>query len=173
MGILSKAQKKEIEERRIMYNFQRRNAVSQCLNAMIDQWPCERPWLPEVPGINQPRASEACALLCTQWYRNREFLTFLRQVQDRLNAIEPGIATGPDQNMAPVLSHPSLAAKSSFCPPSLLDMLWSREPPPVSPLKPPLKFCRTRISQRYSPGNTSELRTLILGLRDELNPYRR
>ncbi|RHZ68728.1 hypothetical protein CDV55_106064 [Aspergillus turcosus] len=172
VGILTKAQNKELEERRTIYDFQRRNAVSQCLNAVIDQWPCERPWLPEVPGINRPRASEACTLLCTQWYQNREFLTFLRQVQDRLNAIEPGTARA-DESMPPVLSHPSLAAKSSFCPPSLLDMLRSREPPPVSPLKPPLKFCRPRIPQRDSTGNTSKLRALILGLRDEPNPYRR
>ncbi|GLA44597.1 hypothetical protein AnigIFM63309_004218 [Aspergillus niger] len=56
---------------------------------LTDQWPCERPQLPDISRLDRKNASEACALLCTQWYQNRTFLRSLREVQARLTARVP------------------------------------------------------------------------------------
>jgi hypothetical protein len=173
ISALSKARKKEIKEEIESYNTEKESCINQCRNAVVDQWPIERPELPDVPQLNRERASDACALLCTQWYQNRIFLSFLRQVQERLNAIVTDPTAGYNWSVPPALPRQTHPAKSSFQPPSLLDLLRSCEPTPAPRLKPPLKFCRPRVPQCYSSDTDSELRAFISRLCNEPDPCRR
>ncbi|RDH27534.1 hypothetical protein BDQ94DRAFT_163521 [Aspergillus welwitschiae] len=167
---LSGARKREIREERERYLVEKKNHVRQCRDVVTDQWPCERPQLPDIPRLDRKNASEACALLCSQWYQNRTFLRFLREVQARLEAL----GTEPDEqnrSVPPAPSQQARPAERSFFPPSLLDLLRTHDiPTEVPPLPVPLTFNRPRVPRCYNNDTTPELDSLISegGLRDSL-----
>ncbi|GKZ98243.1 hypothetical protein AnigIFM59636_002476 [Aspergillus niger] len=170
---LSGARKREIREERERYLGEKENHVRQCRDVVTDQWPCERPQLPDIPRLDRQNASEACALLCTQWYQNRTFLRFLREVQARLEAL----GTEPDEqnrSVPPAPSPQARPAKRSFFPPSLLDLLRTRDiPTEVPPLPVPLTSNRLRVPRCYDNDTTPELDSLISEFCGNPDPYHR
>ncbi|KAB8213131.1 hypothetical protein BDV33DRAFT_210500 [Aspergillus novoparasiticus] len=152
---------------------EKENHVRQCRDVVTDQWPCERPQLPDIPRLDRRNASEACALLCTQCYRNCTFLWFLREVQARLSAL----GTEPeeqDRSVPPAPSQQARPAKRSFFPPSLLDLLRTRDiPTQVPPLPLPLTFNRPRVPRCYHNDTTPELDSLLSEFCSNPDPYHR
>ncbi|KAL2812570.1 hypothetical protein BDW59DRAFT_167774 [Aspergillus cavernicola] len=164
----------DIENHRLQYQLKKENDINECVNTIANQWPEDGPRLPEKVRIDDHlQASKSCARLWTCWYQNREFLKFLRQVQDRLN----GMGTIDPVNWSvppPPAKEPDLPlADTPFRPPDLFDMLRVCNPISAPKSAPPLRFRRLYASQYYSTGENSELRTVILDLCNEPNRHRR
>lgn len=169
---ITKAQKRVSKQRQEEYDLQKEADMGSCLEAIRRQWPCKVPQLPEIERMDKSGASEACSLLCTKWYQNRQFLAFLRLVQENLD-------TTVDNELVNEIGIPSSPPGKSFCPrppfspPGLLNILSSSNPPSLPKQSPPLKFSRYRTPQCYSAELNTELRSLILGFRESLNACRR
>lgn len=168
----SKAQKRASKQRQAEYDLQKEADIESCLEAIKSQWPCEAPQLPKIERMDNSRASRACSLLCTKWYRNRQFLAFLRSVQEDLDTLV-------DQELVTEFGVPSSPPVKSFCPsrsfhpPRLLDILSSSNPPKMPTQIPPLRYSRYRIPQCYDANLNTELRSLILGFRESSNTCQR
>ncbi|PYI01554.1 hypothetical protein BO78DRAFT_423452 [Aspergillus sclerotiicarbonarius CBS 121057] len=173
---LSPSEKKKIRDERDRYEAEKESHIQRCQTAVRQQWPCKRPQLPCIPRLDHEKASKECALLCTQWYLNRMFLRFLREVQQRLDALAPA---GPaDRSPPPAPAAPPRPASVGFRQPSLMDLLVasaSQVPAAaVPPLRPPLTFCRPCVPHCYSTDTTShQLPALISGFCDDSDPHRR
>jgi hypothetical protein len=173
VGTNSKAQKRAAKERQAKYDLQRETDVKTLSESVKSQWPCEIPQLLEIERVNKIGASEACSSLCTQWYRNRQFLTFLRSVQERLNTIKDEAI----KDEAPVadLEFPSTPSRDSpalsrpFVPPGLLDILSVSNPTSLATESPPLVFHRHLIPQKFNEDTNTELRSLISDFRNNSN----
>ncbi|RAL06801.1 uncharacterized protein BO97DRAFT_447317 [Aspergillus homomorphus CBS 101889] len=167
---LSKTGGKEIQEDRERYSLEKEIYLTQCRDHVMEQWPCERPQLQGCSQLDYEGASKACALLCTQWYQNRTFLRFLREVQARLNTsgTEP---LGPVRNVPPAPLHLN-SARTTYCPPSLLGLIQSRDIMTTVPIPqpPPLKFSRHRLPTRHRSATTSKLLALVSEFRNNVDP---
>ncbi|PWY86579.1 hypothetical protein BO94DRAFT_597312 [Aspergillus sclerotioniger CBS 115572] len=177
---LSTKQQKTILAEQERYEATRRSRIHHCQTVISEQWPCERPRVPRIPEEYHTQASEACAALCTGWYRNRIFLRFLRAVQQRLDALAPDPAGPVDCNLPPDPAPvPPRSARVGFRPPSLMDLLIasaSRVPAAAAALPsslPPLTFRRPHAPHCYSTDTSSELRYLVSALCNDSHPYRR
>lgn len=164
----SKAQKRAAKERQVKYDLQKETDVRTLCESVKSQWPCEVPQLPEIDRVNKMAASEACSFLCTQWYQNHRFLTFLRSVQERLNTIkDEGPMTNLEIPSTPLRDVPVLGRP--FLPPGLLDILSTSKPNSLLTESPPLIFHRHLIPQRYNEDTNTELRSLISDFRNSSN----
>jgi hypothetical protein len=172
LGESSKRQKKEARELRAAYDLQKESDITSCLEAIRGQWPCKTPQLPKIQRMDQRGASQGCAFLCTKWYQNRQFFAFLRQVQNRLSAVQD---EGHEFNIDAPPSKPrdSFHTTVRFSPPSLLDILSSSSPITLPAGSPPLKFFRPRTPQCYNVSLNSELRSLVGTFRNDPDSCRR
>lgn len=156
--------KESAERRRKLeedYEKQKTRDIDSCCDMISRQWPCERPTLHESISHHLSRRGilDDCGNLFTFWYRNRQFLTFIRQVQDRLTAIFARDSFVEAMPLPPV--HGSIRTDPPFQPPTCLKMMHSTKP--IIHLSESSEFAcfRRRIPQgRYSDRNL-ELRTLI------------
>lgn len=153
-----------------MYSLQKEKDIRECVDAIAEQWPCRRPQLPDIPLIEKIQASADCERLCTSWDRNRKFLNFIQEVQDRLNT---GEIEGFTENQFPVPPpHGTIPTSPTFRPPDIFGLL--RQSKPITPPKkaPPVRFPRHCAPQWYD--SNAELESLILELYDDRSdPYRR
>lgn len=166
---------RQIQER---YQQEMTRNVDICLGIISQQWPCERPELPEgsVPGLLDRKAViEDCSKLFTRWYRNSRFFTFLQQVQDRLNALPFNDSRNPPVKPLPLPPTNRLVRKEPpFEPPTLLKLICSSEPPSEPTGIAPIECHRKSILQAYyCPERNAEVRTLLKGSLDSQNIYHR
>ncbi|KAJ5136400.1 hypothetical protein N7448_004954 [Penicillium atrosanguineum] len=172
VGTNSKAQKRAAKERKARYDLQKENDLKTSSEAVKRQWPCEMPQLPEIERVNKMGASQACSFLCTQWYQNRQFLTFLRSVQEKLNTMEVERPL-TDLAVPPTPPRDSFVPSRPFLPPSLFDILSSSSPTSLPTESHPLIFHRHCIPQRYNSDINTELRSLISDFRNNVNTCQR
>jgi hypothetical protein len=156
-----------LEDERV-YLLQKETDIQACMDAIAAQWPCCRPQLPDIPLINQSKASKDCKQLCMLWYQNQEFFNFVQKVQDRLKMTTN---KGFKGNNFPVLPPHSISLTAiSFRPPDIFNLLRLSLPTPPPKIYPTIQFLRPRAPQWYD--TNTELESMIRELYDNtLDPY--
>ncbi|CAI7605762.1 unnamed protein product [Penicillium glandicola] len=145
---------------------QKTKDVRLCVEYVQQQWPCEAPQLPSsylIPLVCREAAYQDCENLCGNWFRNRNFLNFLRRVQSEL---PPSKSTG--HNMVPVATPMPLQEieYSSFKPLGLFDLIQNSRPNlPQTPFGPITYYGASSILRP-----TTELWALAKHFQDSSNP---
>ncbi|KAJ6178702.1 hypothetical protein N7519_009163 [Penicillium mononematosum] len=129
----------EINRRaKLKWEDQRKEDVQLCGEHIREQWPCKAPQLPSsnmIPRVFKTAAHEKCKILCGNWFRNRNFLGFLRQVQSQVppcNSYNSNVEPVPTSH-----EHSQEIEYTSFQPPRLLDLIqMSRASTPLTEVGP-------------------------------------
>ncbi|RJE18781.1 hypothetical protein PHISCL_08882 [Aspergillus sclerotialis] len=157
----------EYARNRRRYERKKERNVDSCLDIISKQWPCERPEIPQgsVTGLlNRNAIIYDCGKLFTCWNRNRLFFIFLKQVQDRINAMPlNGTPSRIAEPMPLPLDSGLIRYDVPFKPPTLVELIRSSKSPFVPPASAPVKCYRNSVLQDSCMNRNLELRNLIRG----------
>lgn len=123
---------------KLKWEDQRKQDVQLCGEHIREQWPCKAPQLPSskmIPRVSKTAAYEKCKILCGNWFQNKNFLAFLRQVQSQVppsNSYNSNVEPVPTSHV-----HSQEIECTSFQPPRLLDLIqMSRASTPQTEVAP-------------------------------------
>ncbi|KGO72346.1 Protein of unknown function DUF3645 [Penicillium expansum] len=136
---LTRAQRTENYRRAEIEREEKKNSdIRLCGSHVKSQWPCRNPQLPSqdlIPRVLRTAADEKCKTLCGNWFQNRNFLRFLRQVESQVPSSNSG-----NNNTVPVPTpyvHPRSIKYIPFRQLSLFDLIQRSRPNPTqTPLDP-------------------------------------